>query len=158
MEKRRWKGGVFHYSVRECREDRDRFFLEVHSEGIRGHEHELQKGKFWTDVRKEKVHNVSDQSLQQIAQRGWRYSMFYCDLKLKLNIAWRLTMLWVGGWITFRNPRWHSEIPCKIIYKQNVWFPEVILAGSIKGFCLVLDVLFQRKSWFLIEFFCYCRT
>jgi len=40
-----------------------------------------------------KVHYESGQNLKQIAQRNWRYTMFHCDLKLKLNIAWRLAIL-----------------------------------------------------------------
>lgn len=47
-----------------------------------------------------KVHSVSGQSLQQIAQRGWRYSMSHCGLMLKLKIAWRLATLRMEGWTT----------------------------------------------------------
>lgn len=66
---------------------------------------------------------------------GQRYFKCHCDLNLEWNINWRLSMFWGGG-----------------------WFLGVTLTGSIIGFSLVLDVLFQRKSWFLMQIiFCYCR-
>lgn len=138
-EERRWKRAVFNYLVGEYKKDKPRFFLEAHGEGIRCYGHELQQGKLWMDVKKSKVCHMSGQSLQQIAQRCWRYSGLHCDLKLKLNIAWWLSVFWVGDWTRLppEIPDDLQKSPASLSYKQNLWFPEVTLADSITDFCFL---------------------
>lgn len=145
----REKRAVFNYLVGEYRKDRPRFFLEAHGEIIRCYGRELQQGKFWMDVKRSKVCHVSGQSQQQIAQRCWRYSGFHCDLKLKLklNIAWRLFMFWVGDWtrLPSETPDDLQKCPASLSYKQNLWFPEVTLADSITHFCLLYRCPLPKK-------------
>lgn len=141
MEKRRWKGAVFNYPVGECREQRARFFLEVHIEGIRGYKHELQQQKFWIEVREKSSPCKWSKSATNCPERLeifnaslWSKVETKCSLEVGHALSRELDE------ITFRNPRWPSENPCKLTCKQNIWFPELILAGSITVFCLRYSV------------------